>query len=129
MDKQIEAHIQAYEAKQGIPDRLATMFTDQLLKQKVIADLQLPADNPEAAAYFTLGLMSEIGEMLNEDKRWKDNLRLGIGDNSEGLAAAQNELIDCWLFLINLTLAMNVDADKLYEMFGQKSKVVWGRIN
>ena len=60
----------------------------------------LPIDSPTLASYHVQHLMSEIGEVLDADKRWK-NFRADKYDKD----AKVEELADCFIVLMNICMA------------------------
>jgi dimeric dUTPase (all-alpha-NTP-PPase superfamily) len=65
---------------------------------------------------MSLALIDEIMEALRETpwKPWKKQQEFHQEKFKE-------ELIDCWHFLINLTLASGMDAQELYDKFVNKN--------
>ena len=66
----------------------------------------------------SLALIVELGEFLNETpwKPWKKNKHLDV-------FKAREELIDCWHFMINISLPFFNDFDDLKKAFNKKHDV------
>lgn len=83
-----------------------------------------PLDSPALVSYHIQQLVSEIGEVLDADKRWK-NFRNDKCDNSAKL----DELADCFIVLMNLFMFSGFTAEEAYEAVSTKVQVVNERIN
>lgn len=106
-------------------DKLEFLFMLQKDLQKHITDADLPAERPDLVSYHALGLISELGEVLQVDKRWKPwNQDKAIEVDKEALS---KEIADCWLFLINLTLVLGLDVEALFTAFMAKHNEVRDR--
>lgn len=68
---------------------------------------------------MALALVAEVMEAVNETawKPWKKKQEF----NHEKF---KEELIDCWKFLINLTLSSGMEPAELYELFLSKHKII-----
>ena len=64
-----------------------------------IGETGLPVDRPMLASYHVQQLVSEIGEVLDADKRWK-NFRNEKYDKD----AKAEELADCFIVLMNICM-------------------------
>lgn len=102
-------------------DKLVKMFEMQKFLQKHLTNAELPADRPDLVSYHALGLFTELGEVLQADKRWK---LWSEADKSNNIEEVKSEIADCWLFLINLTLVHNIDANELFDLFLNKHNKV-----
>lgn len=99
-------------------DKLEYIFECQRDLQAKLLGVKLPADNPRLIAPYALGIVSEIGEVLQADKRWKTEMsRTGGDENYHNSEEVLGELTDCMLYFVNLVLACNIDQDKLFESF------------
>jgi len=102
---------------------MKNIFKNQIELQKIAFNKELPKHEPDLVSYFALGLMSEVGEVLQADKTWKPFHKGAVDKN-----ATLEELADCWLFLINLGLAEGFNYKEIKEAISEKQKVVFERI-
>lgn len=84
----------------------------------------LPIDHPQLASYHIQQLVSEIGEVLEADKRWK-NIRNNKYDKGNKL----DEIADCFIVLMNIAMYSGFDGDELYNAINNKVGVVAERIS
>ena len=84
---------------------------------------ELPVDEPRLASYHIQQLMSEIGEVLDADKRWK-NFRNTFYNKDAKL----EELADCFVVLMNVAMFSGFEADDVYNAVLEKIEVVGRRI-
>lgn len=107
-----------------LPITIGTLYSKQLEFQKLIGNADIPRDDPNEMAHHLLGLVTEIGEVAQADKRWKKNRRNQHFDYSEKL----DEVADCFIFLLNVCIyseisplnllnAINGKIDKNIERF------------
>lgn len=82
----------------------------------------VPCDDIKLASYHIQQLVSEIGEVLESDKRWK-NYRNDKYDREHKL----EELADCFIVLINLAIFSDFHAEELTDAVLNKIMVVRGR--
>ena len=70
----------------------------------------LPEDNIKGFSFHVQQLMSEIGEVLSSDKRWKNfrNNKLDINNKKE-------EIADCFIVLMNVAIFSGFSAEELEE--------------
>ena len=92
--------------------------------EKTSFDVELPVDDPKLFSYHVQQLMSEIGELLDADKRWK-NFRNGKYDKDSKL----EEIADCFIVLVNICLFSNVSHIELINKVIDKIKEVRRRID
>ena len=83
----------------------------------------VPCDDVSLSSYHIQQLMSEIGEVLECDKRWK-NYRNDKFDKDAKL----EELADCFIGLLNIAMFSNFSAKELSQAIENKIKIVKGRI-
>lgn len=107
-------------------DNFKQMFEMQKELQEKLGNKGLPENNPHLIRMFALGLFAEIGELLQENKSWKEWKTVDKLVNTDG---QKKELADCWLFLIDLTLALGYDSEETYELINNKNKIVKERNN
>lgn len=86
-------------------------------------DSVLPVDDPKLCSYHVQQLVSEIGEVLEADKRWK-NFRNEKCDS----ANKKDELADCFIVWMNMCLYSGFDSSDMAEAIEKKLKVVSDRI-
>lgn len=87
-------------------------------------DVELPIDSPRLASYHVQQLMSEIGEVLDADKRWK-NFRNDKYDKD----AKAEELADCFIVLMNICMYSGLDAQDIEKAIVNKLNTVTERIS
>ena len=83
----------------------------------------LPEDNVQGCSYHIQHLISEIGEILSADKRWK-NYRNGKYNKTE----KANEIADCFIVLMNVAIFSGLSAKDLEESICDKIKENFDRI-
>lgn len=89
-----------------------------------IIDIDLPRDDIGLFSYHIQQLMSEIGEVLEADKRWK-NFRNAKYDKDKKL----DELADCMIVLMNITMFSGFTAEELMKQAEKKLNIFKERIN
>lgn len=115
---------------------LEKLYNAQLLNQRLLfikgaydnfkqdATKSVPCDDVSLSSYHIQQLMSEIGEVLECDKRWK-NYRNDKFDKDAKL----EELADCFIELLNIAMFSNFSAKELSQAIENKIEIVKGRIN
>lgn len=93
-------------------------YVDMLTRTK-----ELPFDFPLLSSYHIQQLVSEIGEVLDADKRWK-NFRNSKCDQTAKL----EELADCFIVLMNVAMFSGFDGQRLAEAIAGKIATVEKRI-
>lgn len=83
----------------------------------------IPVDDVKLMSYHIQQLVSEIGEVLAADKRWK-NFRNENFDNDEKL----EEIADCFIVLMNVAMFSGFDGIQLSEAIQNKLNEVSKRI-
>lgn len=96
------------------------MYDDYKSEQTVT----VPVDDVRLASYHVQHLMSEVGEVLDADKRWK-NFRNEKYDKD----AKIEELADCFIVLMNVSMYSGIDGRELTEAIKAKLDKVSNRIN
>ena len=84
---------------------------------------QVPTDDIKLMSYHVQQLISEIGEILNADKRWK-NFRNQKYDENNKL----EEIADCFIVLMNVAMFSGFDGSQLAEAIENKLYKVSERI-
>lgn len=100
-------------------DRLNGMFEMQKELQSKFYEGSLPADEPQIMGNNILALVAELGEVMQEDKRWKSWCKNPPEPNFKD---KKKEIIDCWHFIINLCLYSDMDVNELFDLFTHKNK-------
>ena len=98
-----------------------SFMSDDELDEATESDF--PLDSPSLASYHIQQLVSEIGEVLEADKRWK-NFRNDKYDRDAKL----DELADCMIVLMNIIMFSGFTADEAYDAIKTKIQVVHERI-
>lgn len=86
-------------------------------------DTSLPYDSVWLCSYHVQQLMSEIGEVLDADKRWK-NFRNEKYDPDAKL----DEIADCMIVLMNIAIFSGFNATDVMSAVNTKLDVVSRRI-
>lgn len=114
---------------------LENLYNAQLLNQRLLfikgaydnfkhdTTKSVPCDDVSLSSYHIQQLMSEIGEVLECDKRWK-NYRNDKFDKDAKL----EELADCFIELLNIAMFSNFSAKELSQAIENKIEVVKERI-
>ncbi len=84
----------------------------------------LPTDNPKLMSYHIKHLMSEIGEILDADKRWK-SFRNGKFDDEEKI----KEIADCFIVLMNIAIYSGYNSDAIVKAIISKIEETEKRIS
>ena len=113
-----QGEIQREMHKQG----MYTGFVSSELSDE-IAMTGLPIDSPTLSSYHVQHLISEIGEVLDADKRWK-NFRNEKYDK----AAKVDELADCFIVLMNICMYSDINAGELELAIMNKQDTVKDRV-
>lgn len=85
---------------------------------------KLPDDNPQLVSYHIQQLISEIGEVLAADKRWK-NYRNGFVD----MENKKEEIADCFIVLMNIAIYSGMSAEELCNEILNKIEKNYKRIS
>ena len=85
--------------------------------------ITLPKDKPELASYHIQQLISEIGEVLQADKRWK-NFR----NDHIDMVNKKEEIADCFIVLMNVAIYSGMSSEELFEQIENKIKKNFDRI-
>lgn len=83
----------------------------------------VPADDVKLMSYHVQQLMSEIGEVLSADKRWK-NFRNVVYDADGKL----EEIADCFIVLMNIAMFSGFDDEQIANAIKNKISEVGQRI-
>ena len=87
----------------------------QMLMQKRLGD-DLNHYNQDYIEKMFISIVTELAEIIEETpwKPWKSSAKL----NQDKM---QEEIIDLWHFVINMTIASGLSPEKLYEIFYKKN--------
>jgi dimeric dUTPase (all-alpha-NTP-PPase superfamily) len=107
-------------------DMLEEMFDRCKYFQKRVFNYNLPKHLPERIPISITSIVAELGEILEENQKWKDWRRNHPEINETNLLL---EVADLWHFIINLTLYLGYDADVIYKAFLKKNKINHERQN
>lgn len=103
---------------------IQTVMVDKGMYDGIDPHLIIPQDVPELSSYHVQQLVSEIGEVLEADKRWK-NFRNERYDKEAKL----DELADCFIVLMNIAMFSGFSASDIYDAIIRKQAIVRSRIN
>lgn len=81
--------------------------------------VEVPFDDVKISSYHIQQLISEIGEVLSADKRWK-NFRNEKYDKENKL----EEIADCFIVLMNIAMFSGISYDMLIEKLNEKVEIV-----
>lgn len=121
--------------KMNNPITFQSLFNKQLANQnKMLEDGlydmfkskgtdSIPVDDVKLMSYHVQQLMSEIGEILGADKRWKNfrNTKYDEGNKLE-------EIADCFIVLMNVAMFSGFDGSQLADAIDKKLNEVSERI-
>ena len=83
----------------------------------------IPVDDVKLMSYHIQQLMSEIGEVLDADKRWKNFRNQKYDEN-----AKLEEIADCFIVMMNIAMFSGFDGDQLVNAIDKKLTKVSERI-
>ena len=83
----------------------------------------IPVDDVKLMSYHIQQLMSEIGEVLDADKRWKNFRNQKYDEN-----AKLEEIADCFIVMMNVAMFSGFDGAQLTEAIESKLNKVSERI-
>lgn len=98
-------------------------INDVEYEELVVEGQQIPYDSVSLSSYHIQQLVSEIGEVLDADKRWK-NFRNEKFDPDAKL----DELADCFIVLMNVAIFSGFNANDIMSAVNLKLDVVKKRI-
>lgn len=84
----------------------------------------VPVDDVGLASYHIQQLMSEIGEVLDADKRWKSHRN----DKCDKRAKLE-ELADCFVVLMNVAMFSGFDGNDIANAVERKLGIVSDRLS
>lgn len=83
----------------------------------------IPVDDVKLMSYHIQQLMSEIGEVLDADKRWKNFRNQKYDEN-----AKLEEIADCFIVMMNIAMFSGFDGKQLFDAIDKKVTKVSERI-
>lgn len=89
--------------------KIEELYKLQIMFQQSIEGMT-PTDDPIKFQYHMTALQEEMGEVLKADKRWKTH-RNTSHDPEEKI----DELADCWITLMNITMWSGITIDEMLE--------------
>jgi NTP pyrophosphatase (non-canonical NTP hydrolase) len=114
---------------------LHQLFVQQMINQDALlhkgvydrfkeeTTITVPVDDIGLASYHVQQLMSEIGEVLDADKRWKSHR-----NEKYNKVEKLEELADCFIVLMNIALFSGFDGRELTETIVNKLSIISNRI-
>lgn len=84
---------------------------------------EIPVDDVKLMSYHIQQLMSEIGEVLDADKRWKNFRNEEYDEN-----AKLEEIADCFIVMMNIAMFSGFDGSEVVDAIRNKLKKVSERI-
>lgn len=85
---------------------------------------KIPVDDVGLFSYHIQQLMSEIGEVLEADKRWKSHR-----NDKNDSASKLEEIADCFIVLMNVAMFSGFDGSDLEDAVAKKLKLVSDRFD
>ena len=84
----------------------------------------IPVDDVRLMSYHIQQLMSEIGEVLDADKRWKNFRNQKYDEN-----AKLEEIADCFIVMMNIVMFSGFDGNQLVDAIDKKITKISERID
>lgn len=109
-------NIQKANQNKMLQDGMYDMFKSE-------GTITIPVDDVRLMSYHIQQLMSEIGEVLDADKRWK-NFRNQKYDGNAKL----EEIADCFIVMMNVAMFSGFDGSEVVDAIRNKLKRVSERI-
>ena len=113
---------QAENQREMLKKGMYLNFSDMTKEQMYL--IELPIDDTKICSYHVQQLMSEIGELLDADKRWK-NFRNTKNNQKDKL----EELADCFIELMNIAMFSGYDYNNVLNAIAKKVNKVHSRIS
>ncbi|WP_418634394.1 dUTP diphosphatase [Segatella hominis] len=104
-------------------DCLVEMFNMQYKLQKLITGIDKPVDSVKDFHYSMTALVTEIGEVLSADKRWKTHR-----NDKYDFENKIEEFADCFAFLINAMIYSGIGPIQIYDAFVKKNAINIARL-
>lgn len=84
----------------------------------------IPVDDVKLMSYHIQQLISEIGEVLDADKRWKNFRNQKYDEN-----AKLEEIADCFIVMMNIVMFSGFDGNQLVDAIDKKLTKISERID
>lgn len=122
-ERAMEAFESLYCSQVGFQQELVSKgkyvgFTDRALQT-------LPEDDPKLFSYHMQQMMSELGEVLAADKRWKSYRN---ETTFEMLEHKKEELADCFIVLMNMCIFSGLSSEEVLGAVASKINENYMRI-
>lgn len=109
--------------KKNQQDMIRAGMYDDYVDFVTRSEKELPFDHPRLASYHVQQLISEVGEVLDADKRWK-NFRNGRYNSNDKL----EEIADCFIVLLNIAMYSGFTSKNIVNAIKRKVDIVSDRI-
>lgn len=101
------------------------IFENQVkFQSKLNAIYDVVSDNPILFANSMLFMIEELGEVLKEDKRWKNVIR----NKKYSSENKKEELCDVFIIMLNLLIFSGIDIDEFLVSVIEKQKINFERL-
>lgn len=95
---------------------LGTLYIIQKEFQQTLGFTNVPCDSAQLMSESLLGLISEVGEVLQADQRWKKNGRNVKYDRENKV----EEIADCFIFLLNACIYSDISSFEISNAIERK---------
>lgn len=113
--------------EQNKEDMLVDIFNRQIELQKKWVNVKLPGNHPKYMVENIIGIVAEIGEVLQEDKTWKSWCK---NPPKVDYDKKKKEIADFFHFAVNFCIYADMDAKELYKYYiGENEKNKKRQIN
>ena len=85
--------------------------------------IELPFDDTKLSSYHVQQLVSEIGEVLESDKRWKN-----MCNEKYDREDKKFEIADCFIVLMNIAIFSGINGEEIVNAINEKIDIVSNRI-
>lgn len=92
------------------------LYKRQLEFQNILGNEDIPKDDPELFSHHMLGMITEIGEALQEDKRWKKNKRNEYFNKINKI----EEISDIFIFMLNILIYSDISEEEILNSVDKK---------
>lgn len=86
---------------------VGTLYTMQIAFQNLLGRSGIPKDDVSLLQESLLGLIGEVGEVLQADQRWKKNGRNVKYDRGNKV----EEIADCFIYLLNACIYSDISVE------------------